>query len=97
LSSLLIGLTHLVQYLVVCRVSGITPGQLRDRISGATGHSQGVVSAVPVAASTSFESFTENTNENTKKAICCLCGLRAQEAFPVLSLDPRAMVHEISF
>jgi fatty acid synthase subunit alpha, fungi type len=37
-------------------VSGITPGQLRDRISGATGQSQGVVSAVAIAASTSFES-----------------------------------------
>jgi fatty acid synthase subunit alpha, fungi type len=82
----LIGLTQLVQYLVVCRVSGIAPGQLRDRFSGATGHSQGVVSAVAIAASTSFESFTENT----KKAIRWLffCGLRAQEAFPVLSLEP---------
>jgi fatty acid synthase subunit beta len=38
-ASLLIGLTQLVQYRVVCRVSGITPGQPRDRISGAIGHS----------------------------------------------------------
>jgi fatty acid synthase subunit alpha, fungi type len=82
----LIGLTQLVQYLVVCRVSNITPGQLRDRVSGATGYPQGVVSAVAIAASTSFESFTENT----KKAIRWLffCNLRAQEAFPVLSLEP---------
>ena len=82
----LIGLTQLVRYLVVCRVSGLTPGQLRDRISGATGHSQGVVSAVAIAASTSFESFAVNT----KKAIRWLffCGLRGQEAFPVLSLEP---------
>ena len=80
----LIGLTRLVQYLVVCRVSGITPGQLRDRISGATGQSQGVVLAAAIAALTSFESFTENT----KKAIRWLffCGLRAQEA--LLSLEP---------
>jgi fatty acid synthase subunit alpha, fungi type len=82
----LIGLTQLVQYLIVCRVSGLTPGDLRDRISGATGHSQGVVSAVAVAASTTFESFTENA----KKAVRWLffCGLRGQEAFPVLSLEP---------
>jgi fatty acid synthase subunit beta len=82
----LIGLTQLVQYLVVCHVSGLTPGQLRDRISGATGHSQGVVSAVAIAASTSLESYTENT----KKAIRWLfyCGLRGQEAFPVLSIEP---------
>jgi fatty acid synthase subunit alpha, fungi type len=82
----LIGLTQLVQYLVVARASGLTPGQLRDRISGATGHSQGVVSAVAIAASTTLESFTENA----KKAIRWLffCGLRGQEAFPVLSLEP---------
>ena len=38
-ASLLIGLTQLIQYRVVCCVSGITPGQPRDRISGAIGHS----------------------------------------------------------
>lgn len=82
----LIGLTQLVQYLIVCRVSGLTPGDLRSRIAGATGHSQGVVSAVAIAASTTFESFTQNA----KKAVRWLffCGLRAQEAFPVLSLEP---------
>ena len=36
----LIGLTQLVQYLVVCRVANLTPGELRNRISGATGHSR---------------------------------------------------------
>lgn len=82
----LIGLTQLVQYLVACRVSNLTPGKLRDRIAGATGHSQGVVSAVAIAASTTFDSFTENT----KKAVRWLffCGLRGQEAFPVISLEP---------
>jgi fatty acid synthase subunit alpha len=82
----LIALTQFVQYLVICRVSGITPGQLRDRISGATGQSQGFISAVAIAGLTSFESFTENT----KKAFRWLffCGLRAQEALPVLSLEP---------
>jgi fatty acid synthase subunit alpha len=42
----LIGLTQLVQYLVVCHVAGVTLGQLRSQLSGAMGHSQarGVVS-----------------------------------------------------
>ena len=35
----LIGLTQLVQYLVVCKIANLTPGELRSRISGATGHS----------------------------------------------------------
>jgi fatty acid synthase subunit alpha, fungi type len=79
----LIGLTQLVQYLIVCCISGLTPGDLRDCISGAMSHSQGLVSAVAVAASTTFESFTENA----KKAVRYLffCNLRGQEAFPVLS------------
>jgi len=70
------------------------PQELRDRISGATGHSQGVATAVAVAASTTFESFTENA----KKAVCQLFfgGLRGQEAFPVLSLEPSVVDNSIA-
>jgi len=86
ISAPLIGLTQLAQYLVVCRVSNITPAELRDRIVGATGHSQGLVSAVAIAASTTFESFMDNA----RKAIKWLffSGLRGQQAFPVTSLEP---------
>ncbi|KAG2076495.1 hypothetical protein BDR04DRAFT_694370 [Suillus decipiens] len=82
----LIGLTQLVQYLAICHVSGFTPGKLRDHFAGATGHSQGVVSAIAISASTSIESF----NINAKKALRWLffCGMRGQEAFPVLALEP---------
>lgn len=82
----LIGLTQLVQYLVVCKVAGLTPGELRSRIAGATGHSQGIVSAVVIATSASFGSFTDNA----KKALRWLfySGLRGQDAFPVVSLEP---------
>ena len=82
----LIGLTQLIQYLAVCRISGLTPGQLRDHIAGATGHSQGVVSAIAISASTSYDSF----DVNAKKAVRWLffCGMRGQEAFPVLALEP---------
>jgi fatty acid synthase subunit beta len=82
----LIGLTQLVQYAVACRVSGLTPGELRSRISGTTGHSQGIVSAVAIAASTSFESLTLNSCKAIKWLLCAGC--RAQQAFPVLSLEP---------
>jgi fatty acid synthase subunit alpha len=82
----LIGLTQLVQYLIVCRVSGLSPGELRDRMAGATGHSQGIVSAVAIAASTTLESFLENAQKALKWLF--MSGLRGQEAFPVMSLEP---------
>lgn len=82
----LIGLTQLVQYLVVCKVSTLTPGELRERISGATGHSQGIVSAVAISASATFEEFTENARKALKWLF--YSGLRGQKAFPVLSLEP---------
>lgn len=82
----LIGLTQLTQYLVACRIANLTPGELRARLHGATGHSQGIVSAVCISASSGFESF----DANAAKALRWLfsCGSRGQEAFPVLALEP---------
>jgi fatty acid synthase subunit alpha, fungi type len=82
----LIGLTQLVQYLAACRSSNMTPGGMRKLLKGATGHSQGIVSAVAIAASECLESFTENTTKALKWLF--FCGLRGQEAFPVLAIDP---------
>lgn len=82
----LIGLTQLVQYLIVCHVAGVSPGEIRDRLAGATGHSQGIVSAVAIAASNSHQSFYENA----KKALKWLffSGLRGQQVFPVVAVEP---------
>lgn len=82
----LIGLTQLTQYLVACRVLNVTPGELRSRLQGATGHSQGIVSAVCIAASDSQESFFENAGKALRWLF--FCGLRGQEAFPVLAVEP---------
>ncbi|KAJ3540249.1 hypothetical protein NM688_g6254 [Phlebia brevispora] len=86
ISLVLIALTQLVQYLVVCRASNLTPEELRSRFAGATGHSQGIISAVAIAASTTYESFFENT----KKALTWAFHLakRGQLSFPVLALEP---------
>ncbi|EKM78079.1 hypothetical protein AGABI1DRAFT_61049 [Agaricus bisporus var. burnettii JB137-S8] len=86
LSLPLIGLTQLIQYLVVCRVANLTPGQVRSRIAGATGHSQGILSAVVISASETFDDFTENS----RKALRWLfyCGLRGQQAFPPVAVEP---------
>lgn len=82
----LIGLTQLVQYLIVCRVTNLNPGQVRDRITGATGHSQGIVSAVVVSASGTFDDLTSNS----RKALRWLfySGVRGQQAFPPVAVEP---------
>ncbi|KAJ7808688.1 fatty acid synthase beta subunit [Mycena olivaceomarginata] len=82
----LIGLTQLVQYFVACNVAGLTPGQYRDTIAGATGHSQGIVSAVAIAASDSYESFAANALKAVKWLF--FSGLRGQQAFPIIALEP---------
>ncbi|KAI0685962.1 fatty acid synthase [Cytidiella melzeri] len=82
----LIALTQLVQYLVVCRVANLTPGELRKRLAGATGHSQGLGSAIAIAASSSHESFIKNTEKVLTWSF--FSSLRGQEAFPVLALEP---------
>jgi fatty acid synthase subunit alpha len=79
-------LSQLLQYLVVCRVSRLTPGDLQKRLVGTTGHSQGVVSAVAIAASSTYESFQENASKAIKWLF--FSGCRAQQAFPVVSLEP---------
>lgn len=82
----LIALTQLVQYLVVCRAANLTPGELRARFSGTTGHSQGLGSAIAIAASTSLESFFENSVKMLKWSF--FSSLRGQQFFPVLALEP---------
>lgn len=89
----LIGLTQLTQYLVSCHVAGISPGDMRSRLHGATGHSQGIVSAVAIAASDSTEAFTTNSAKALKWLVSS--GVRGQEAFPVLALEPSIVADTI--
>jgi fatty acid synthase subunit alpha, fungi type len=82
----LIGLTQLVQYLAACSTLNVTPGDMRELIQGSTGHSQGIVSAICIATSTTVASFLENASKALKWLF--YSGLRGQEAFPVLTLEP---------
>ncbi len=93
LSLPLIGLTQLLQYLVSCRVSGLTPAQFRSAIKGATGHSQGIISAVVLSASDSYDSFTANV----VKAVGLLfhLGKRGQQSFPTVTLEPALLADAI--
>ncbi|KAI0046589.1 fatty acid synthase [Auriscalpium vulgare] len=82
----LIGLTQFTHYLVAARVSGLSPAEFRSRFAGATGHSQGIVTAVAIAATTSDESFLENANRALKWLF--FAGYRGQQLFPLLALEP---------
>ncbi|CAN9101418.1 beta subunit of fatty acid synthase [Alternaria alternata] len=85
----LIGLTQLAHYVVTCRVLGSHPGHVRSRLSGVTGHSQGVVTAAAIAESKNWETF----ERSAKKAIEILfwIGARSQQAFPRTSLAPTVL------
>lgn len=85
----IIGLIQLAHYASTARVLGKTPGQIRDYFSGATGHSQGLVSAVAIASSDSWESF----NEESLKAITMFfyIGLNVQKQYPHTALAPSVL------
>jgi len=89
----LIGLTQLAHYLVMCRVLGTHPGHVRERFSGATGHSQGVVTAAAIAASKNFETFDKSSRDAL--SILFWIGLRSQQAYPRTSLAPNVLQDSI--
>jgi len=85
----LIGMIQLAHYTVACKVLGVTPGEFRQWIAGATGHSQGIVTATCVSRADSWESWTSET----RKAISALffIGFRTQLTFPETALAPTVL------
>ena len=89
----LIGLTQLAHYVVTCRVLGTHPGNVRERLSGATGHSQGVVTAAAIAASRNWETFDKSSRDAL--TILFWIGSRSQQAYPRTSLAPTVLQDSI--
>ena len=89
----LIGLVQLAHYTVTCRALGQTPGEVRGKIAGTTGHSQGIVTAAAIAAADSWESF----DKAAKAAITTLfwIGSRSQQGYPRTSLAPSILQDSI--
>ncbi|ODV81559.1 S-acyl fatty acid synthase thioesterase [Suhomyces tanzawaensis NRRL Y-17324] len=79
---------QLCHYAITCKVLGLTPGEFRDYLAGggSTGHSQGLVTAVAIASSDSWESFLENA----LKAVSLLffIGARCLTTYPRTTLPP---------
>jgi fatty acid synthase subunit beta len=89
----LIGLVQLAHYMVTCKVLGRQPGELLERLSGTTGHSQGVVTAAAIAAAKTWDDFAKAA----KNALTLLfwLGLRSQQAYPRTSLAPSTLQDSI--
>ncbi|KAH3899970.1 probable Fatty acid synthase subunit beta [Saccharomycodes ludwigii] len=90
----LIGVIQLVHYALTCRLLGFTPGELRSHLHrGATGHSQGLATAVAIAESDSWESFFNAI----KKTISLLffIGVRCDQVYPNTGLPPSVSVDSI--
>ena len=85
----LIGLVQLCHYAVTCKACGLTPGDVRQKFVGTTGHSQGIVTAAAIAAADTWESFEKAAT----KAITTLfwIGSRSQQAYPRTSLAPSVL------
>ena len=89
----LIGLVQLAHYTVTCRVLGLMPGQLRDRLSGTTGHSQGIVLAAATAAADDWDSFEKIAISSV--TILFWIGARSQQTYPTTSLAPNILQDSI--
>jgi fatty acid synthase subunit beta len=82
----LIGMTQLAHYIVTCKTLGVHPGQIRELLKGTTGHSQGVVTAAAIAASSDWDSFYKAANDAL--TILFWIGCRSQQVYPRTSIQP---------
>ncbi|EYE93327.1 tetrafunctional fatty acid synthase subunit FAS1 [Aspergillus ruber CBS 135680] len=89
----LIGLVQLAHFTVTCKVLGREPGEVLERFSGTTGHSQGVITAAAIASATSWDSFRKASRD----ALTMLfwIGLRSQQAYPRTSIAPSVLQDSI--
>ncbi|KAJ2630931.1 fatty acid synthase alpha subunit Lsd1 [Coemansia sp. RSA 1290] len=82
----IVGFTQLLHVLVLCKVTGYTPGELAALFKGATGHSQGIITSVVFASMTDIDSFYSLS----EKALGMLfaIGMHAQLARPPTTTNP---------
>lgn len=90
----LIGLVQLTHYYVTCKILGKAPGELRNRFAGATGHSQGIVTAAAIASASTWESFNKISSDTL--TILFWIGCRSQQTYPRTSLAPSVLQDSIN-
>ncbi|EMD00431.1 hypothetical protein BAUCODRAFT_62139 [Baudoinia panamericana UAMH 10762] len=74
------GLLGFAQYATLCMLADLHPGQLRDHLSGATGHSQGIVVAAAIAGAESWDSLSAVVSD--AMILLRQIGLYAERATP---------------
>jgi fatty acid synthase subunit alpha, fungi type len=67
-------------------MSSLSPAELLARFSGASGHSQGPATAVAIFFSKDDASFFKNVQKTLNWVF--FAGMRGQQLFPVLALEP---------
>jgi fatty acid synthase subunit beta len=82
----LIGLAQIVNYFIVCKVLDVSPGDFRNHLSGAAGHSQGIIVAALLGTASSWGSFDKATR--TALTVLFWIGCRSQQHFPESSIPP---------
>ncbi|KAL7663845.1 Fatty acid synthase subunit beta [[Candida] zeylanoides] len=82
----LICVIQLCHYAITAKLLGLSPGEFRKYLSGTTGHSQGLVTAVAISSSDSWDSFSKNS----MKAVSLLfyIGSRCLQTYPRTTLPP---------
>ena len=90
----LIGITQLAHYVLTTRLLGLDPGSMREHFCGSTGHSQGIVSAVCISASSSWSSFLDNARIAVE--LLFWIGCRSQQVYPRTTLPPNALQDSLS-
>ncbi|KAK9477444.1 acyl transferase domain-containing protein [Lipomyces japonicus] len=90
----LIGVTQLTHYAATCKVLGKQPGELLHYLSGATGHSQGIITAAAISASTTWESFFDVASKTLQ--ILFWIGSRSQQTYPRTSLAPSVLQDSVN-
>lgn len=83
----LVGLIQITNYYVMCKIMDISPGEFSSKFSGTTGHSQGIVAAAVISRSRTEDELIANTQHALQ--ILFWIGLRAMQAFPQATLDPK--------
>lgn len=82
----IICIIQLCHYAVTCKVLGLNPGELRDLTSWSTGHSQGLITAVAISGSSSWESFLSNGIKAC--SFMFFIGSRCLSTYPRTTLPP---------
>ncbi|KAH3679792.1 hypothetical protein WICPIJ_008526 [Wickerhamomyces pijperi] len=82
----LICVIQLAHYAISARVLGMTPGEFRSYLSGATGHSQGLTTALAIAEADSWDSFFAALSKSV--TFLFYIGVRCSQVYPNTDLPP---------